>query len=176
LSLVDKALEGFPIAVDDDASELSDGLDALLDPAHPAVVAALREHELDRPLDDAAEFLEGAGRSPFPPLRAAAAGPPIPPPPGLRPALRAGPQRPLALRAWATRLPMWFREASRRSRSSASLTRVVFSSPFPVRLTGDILAIAGSPWVLVRVPTPGSLGFPALSSPQFIRPAAPAWI
>ena len=54
LSLVDKALEGFPIAVDDDAAELSDGLDALLDPAHPAVVAALREHELDGPLDDAA--------------------------------------------------------------------------------------------------------------------------
>ena len=32
---------------------------------------------------------------------------------------------------------------SRHSRSSASLTRVVVTSPFLVRLTGDILAIAG---------------------------------
>ena len=59
---------------------------------------------------------------------------------------------------------------SRHSRSSASLTRVVVTSPFLVRLTGDILASAGGPWVLVRVPTPGSLGFPALSSPNSSGP------
>ena len=54
MSFMNEALEGFPIAVDGDPAELSNGLDALLDPAHPAMVAALGEHEVDGPLDDAA--------------------------------------------------------------------------------------------------------------------------
>ena len=50
---MNEALEGLPVAVDLDAAQLDDRLRALLDPAHAAVVAAMRDDVLDGALDDA---------------------------------------------------------------------------------------------------------------------------
>ena len=50
---MDEAFECLPVAVDLDATELDDRLRALLDPPHPAVVAAVRDDVLDGALDDA---------------------------------------------------------------------------------------------------------------------------
>ncbi|MBX3246690.1 MAG: hypothetical protein KF901_05850 [Myxococcales bacterium] len=52
LPLVDESFEGAPVAVDVDAPKLSDGLNALSNPSHAAMVASLGEDELDGALDD----------------------------------------------------------------------------------------------------------------------------
>ncbi len=60
---MDEVLEVIPLSIELDAAQLDDCVDALLDPAHAAVVAASADDTLDRTFDLAAAKCHDCSRT-----------------------------------------------------------------------------------------------------------------